>query len=99
MAVDTTILEGGASDGAFDFYVDGVFQETITWDSGSGARVLHSLSGVAGSTFRLEGANRGFRIMNLTVAEVVIPEPSSALLSGVGAVLVSRSARRRTPRA
>jgi hypothetical protein len=94
--VDTLILEDGSSDGAFDFFVDGVFQETICWDSGSGARVLHSLNGVAGSTFRLEGAHRGFHIMNLTVAQVVIPESSAALRFGVGALLVSRSVRQRT---
>ena len=95
VSIEALILERGNLNGRLDLYVDGDFERTIHWMSGGRTMVSHDLSSIRGRRFEFVGERRSFRIGGLTLTSA-IPEPSAALLFGLGGfVAASRALRRR----
>lgn len=86
--LSVTILEGGPSTGQIDFYRGGVLDTELPYLMGGGNSMLHVLNSDPGTTFQFVGVRAGQRIDALTVRP--IPEPSAALLLGLGLLTLGR---------
>ena len=94
VSVQGLIFERGNENGRLDLYIDDTFHETIHWETGGGTLVAHNLGSITGSQIELRGDRRSFRVNSLSVTSAV-PEPSSALLFGLGTLVATRFRRLR----